>query len=283
MTKSKAVASGKRTADPRRRQEGDTVVISPLSSSVCPIVVVDAARVTAAAANDYDDDDDNDDDDNDDDDDGPPDRDPSGSSNARARSPSGLERVGRGGSGDGDRRGGGGNRRAMSDTKLAEEAALTALLFGGGGDGEDEYNNSGGGGGSTRGNGEGTTTKIHGMQFPDMPITCASFVGGYGNSNSSVVVSGRRPFFYVYDASSGAVQKVPGIVGRKERSLEKFRISPDGRTLAFVGNDGYVILVDGATRQWIGDLKMNGSARAIAFTDDGEYVLGSGSDGDVYR
>jgi U3 small nucleolar RNA-associated protein 18 len=50
-----------------------------------------------------------------------------------------------------------------------------------------------------------------------------------------------------------------------------------------VGNDGYVILVDGATRQWIGDLKMNGSARAIAFTDDGEYVLGSGSDGDVYR
>ncbi len=618
MTKSKAVASGKRTADPRRRQEGDTVVISPLSSSVCPIVVVDAARVTAAAANDYDDDDDNDDDDNNDDDDGPPDRDPSGSSNARARSPSGLERVGRGGSGDGDRRGGGGNRRAMSDTKLAEEAALTALLFGGGGDGEafatadddedddgrildgyddpmggggdgngdlfeidrsgedvrddeynsvemdaaaaandddedddvedesdadcesendggrgdkvamigaawkdidseggeggeeknfdidrddddseydsdtededaydnarqtksntkrssggvslvngpnrlkklrrhanendpisfteyemrlrerfvntasvasrtdwadvglaarrgqqqrrqlrktmeggtsndarrgrrgdgkfsadydddtsdeeedaairifesnaplfepsscgdggryqsslpptlldvvrvrdgnlsdpnnsvvsacqfhphsdedspllmtagmdkmlrffrvnddgeDEYNNSGGGGGSTRGNGEGTTTKIHGMQFPDMPITCASFVGGYGNSNSSVVVSGRRPFFYVYDASSGAVQKVPGIVGRKERSLEKFRISPDGRTLAFVGNDGYVILVDGATRQWIGDLKMNGSARAIAFTDDGEYVLGSGSDGDVYR
>ena len=146
-------------------------------------------------------------------------------------------------------------------------------------DDDDEYNNGGGGGG----NGEGTTTKIHGIQFPDMPITCASFVGGSGNGSSSVVVSGRRPFFYVYDASSGLVQRVPGIVGRKERSLEKFRISPDGRTLAFVGNDGYVILVDGATRQWIGDLKMNGSARAIAFTDDGEYVLGSGSDGDVYR
>ncbi|KAL3815604.1 hypothetical protein ACHAXA_007136 [Cyclostephanos tholiformis] len=148
-------------------------------------------------------------------------------------------------------------------------------------DDEDDHDKHGGGGFSCRG--EGTTTKIHGMQFPDMPITCASFVGGSGNGSSSVVVSGRRPFFYVYDAASGNVQRVPGIVGRRERSLEKFRISPDGRTIAFVGNDGYIILVDGATRQWIGDLKMNGSARAIAFTNDGEYVLGSGSDGDVYR
>ena len=85
-----------------------------------------------------------------------------------------------------------------------------------------------------------------------------------------MILSGRRPFFYVYDAVSGNIQKIPGIVGRKERSLEKFRVSPDGRVIAFIGNDGYVILVDG-------------SARALAFSDDGEYVLGSGSDGDVYR
>jgi hypothetical protein len=28
---------------------------------------------------------------------------------------------------------------------------------------------------------------------------------------------------------------------------------------------------------------MNGSARAVTFTPDGEEILGSGSDGDVYR
>jgi len=139
--------------------------------------------------------------------------------------------------------------------------------------------NDDGGGGGDGGDGEGTTTKIHGIQFPDMPVTCASFVAG----GSSVVLSGRRPFFYVYDATSGGVRKIPGIVGRAERSLEKFRVSPDGRVLAFVGNDGYVILVDASSGRWICDLKMNGSARAIAFSDDGEYVLGSGSDGDVYR
>ncbi|KAL7535356.1 hypothetical protein ACHAXR_006442 [Thalassiosira sp. AJA248-18] len=124
-----------------------------------------------------------------------------------------------------------------------------------------------------------TNPKIHGIHFPKMPITCASFLGDSG----SVVLSGRRPFFYVYDAVSGNIQKIPSIVGRGERSLEKFTVSPDGRVIAFVGNDGYVILVDGKTRQWIGDLKMNGSVRAITFSEDGEYVIGSGSDGDVYR
>ncbi|KAL9189770.1 hypothetical protein ACHAXT_009445 [Thalassiosira profunda] len=121
--------------------------------------------------------------------------------------------------------------------------------------------------------------KIHGIHFPKMPITSAAFLGDTG----SVVLSGRRPFFYVYDALSGNIQRIPGIVGRKERSLEKFSVSPDGRIIAFVGNDGYVILVDGKTRQWMGDLKMNGSVRAITFSGDGEDVLGSGSDGDVYR
>ena len=72
-------------------------------------------------------------------------------------------------------------------------------------------------------------------------------------------------------------------MGRSERSLEKFTVSPDGRIIAFFGNDGYIILVDSKSRQWIGDLKMNGSVRAITFTPDSEYIMGSGSDGDVYR
>lgn len=76
---------------------------------------------------------------------------------------------------------------------------------------------------------------------------------------------------------------VPRIVGREEKSLEKMTTSPDGRVIAFVGNDGFIILVDAKTKHWIADLKMNGSVRAITFTPDGEFIIGSGSDGDVYR
>jgi U3 small nucleolar RNA-associated protein 18 len=46
--------------------------------------------------------------------------------------------------------------------------------------------------------------KIHGIHFPKLPIYSASFLGDTGN----VVVSGRRPFFYIYDAVAGKVSSV---------------------------------------------------------------------------
>jgi len=121
--------------------------------------------------------------------------------------------------------------------------------------------------------------KIHGIHFPKLPIYSASFMGSTGN----VVVSGRRPFFYIYDATAGKLDMVPRISGREEKSLEKHVVSPDGRTIAFLANDGYISLVNAHNKHWIADLKMNGSVRAVTFTPDGDYIIGSGSDGDVYR
>ena len=72
-------------------------------------------------------------------------------------------------------------------------------------------------------------------------------------------------------------------MGRQEKSWEKHTASPDGRLIAFVGNDGYVVLVDAQNKHWVGDLKLNGSVRAISFTPDGKQLIASGSDGDVYR
>jgi len=121
--------------------------------------------------------------------------------------------------------------------------------------------------------------KIHGIHFPRMPIYNANFLGKTGN----VVVSGRRPFFYIYDAVAGKVDHVPRIQGREEKSWERHVVSPDGKLIAFVGNDGYIVLVDAHNKHWVGDMKCNGSVRALNFTPDGKYVLASGSDGDIYR
>lgn len=123
--------------------------------------------------------------------------------------------------------------------------------------------------------------KVHSFRLsvPKLPIYSASFLGSTGN----VVVSGRRPFFYIYDAVAGRVDLVPRILGRQEKSLEKLTVSPDGSLIAFYGNDGYVILVDVRTKQWLADLKINGSVRAIAFSPNGKFLYASGSDGQVYQ
>lgn len=121
--------------------------------------------------------------------------------------------------------------------------------------------------------------KVHGIHFPNLPIHNASFLGDTG----SVVVSGRRSFFYIYDAVAGKIDKIPRIEGRKEKSLEKFTTSPDGSLIAFIGNDGYIIVLEAKSKMWVADLKMNGSARAVSFSSDGGFIMASGSDGEVYR
>ena len=115
---------------------------------------------------------------------------------------------------------------------------------------------------------------------PNFPIYSASFLGKTGN----VVVSSRRRHFYMYDAVAGKLNHIPKIVGREEKSLELCISSSDGKTIAFGGNDGYIILYDARSKQWIADLKLNGSVRTIAFSPgSGQHILASGSDGDVYR
>ena len=114
---------------------------------------------------------------------------------------------------------------------------------------------------------------------PKLPIFSAEFLGSTGN----VLVSGRRQFFYIYDAAAGKLDMIPRIPERSEKSLERFSASSDGRTVAFMGNDGYIILFDAKRKHWIADLKMNGSVRALTFTPDGKQLLASGSDGDIYR
>lgn len=127
--------------------------------------------------------------------------------------------------------------------------------------------------------GEKESEKIHGIHFDRLPIYTARFLGDSGK----VVVSGRRSFFYIYDAIEGKLDLVPKIMGREERSLEKFTTSPDGRIIAFLGNDGYIILVDAQSKQWMFNLKMNGSVRAITFSPNCHHLYASGSDGDVYK
>jgi U3 small nucleolar RNA-associated protein 18 len=116
----------------------------------------------------------------------------------------------------------------------------------------------------------------------NFPIYSASFIGSSGN----VVVTGRRPFFYIYDTIADKVLHIPKLYGRDEKSWERCVASPyDDTTIALLGNDGYVILYDTKrqTCRTTQPIKLNGSVRTVSFTNNGLELLASGSDGDIYR
>ncbi|MCD7446413.1 U3 small nucleolar RNA-associated protein 18 [Datura stramonium] len=122
-------------------------------------------------------------------------------------------------------------------------------------------------------------TKIQSIFLEDFPIKKASFLP----NGSQVIISGRRKFFHVLDLVKASVDKVGPLVGREEKSLESFEVSPDSDTIAFLGNEGYILLVSSKTKELIGTLKMNGTVRSVAFTDDGRQLLSSGGDGQIYH
>ena len=94
-----------------------------------------------------------------------------------------------------------------------------------------------------------------------------------------MIASGRRKHFYVFDLAAAAVERVAGLTGRPERSLEAFAACADASNplVAFLGNQGCVPLVSLRSRQCVGDVKMAGTARAAAFTADGAELLTSGT------
>ncbi|KAM6551489.1 hypothetical protein CsatB_001297 [Cannabis sativa] len=122
-------------------------------------------------------------------------------------------------------------------------------------------------------------TKIQSIFLEDCPIRKASFTP----DGSQVIIAGRRKFFYTMDLVKAKVDKIGPLVGREEKSLEFFEVSPDSSTIAFVGNEGYILLVSSKSKELIGTLKMNGTVRSLAFADDGRQLLSSGGDGQVYH
>mmetsp|Transcript_44361 Transcript_44361/g.135196 ORF Transcript_44361/g.135196 Transcript_44361/m.135196 type:complete len:770 (-) Transcript_44361:271-2580(-) len=125
--------------------------------------------------------------------------------------------------------------------------------------------------------------KVHGVHFPNFPVRSAEWMGDSDRCTGKVLLTSRRKFFYSYDAGAGRVERFSSLPGRGgERSLETMTCGPDGRTAAFVGDDGYVLLWDNRSKGLTGELKINGTLRCLAFDKRGDRVAASGGDGDVY-
>ncbi|CAN4095899.1 unnamed protein product [Withania somnifera] len=122
-------------------------------------------------------------------------------------------------------------------------------------------------------------TKIQSIFLEDFLITKASFLP----NGSQVIISGRRKFFHVLNLVKASVDKVGPLVGREEKCLKSFEVSPESGMIAFLGNEGYLLLVCSKSKERIGTLKMNGTVRSVAFSDDGQQLLSPGGDSQIYH
>ncbi|KAK7818035.1 u3 small nucleolar rna-associated protein 18 like protein [Quercus suber] len=104
-------------------------------------------------------------------------------------------------------------------------------------------------------------TKIQSIFLDDCPIRKASFLP----DGSQVIVAGRRKFFYSLDLVKAKVDKIGPLVGREEKSLEVFEVSPDSSTIAFVGTEGYILLVSTKMKELIGTLKDEWNSSFFSF------------------
>lgn len=127
---------------------------------------------------------------------------------------------------------------------------------------------------------DGTSNaKVENVFLKDLPLLDAKFTLG----GSRVLLSGPRSYFFSYDLEAGRVTKIPGIVGRNEKKLERFSVSQSGDRAVFLGSDGYLSVVSTRSYEWIGNMKMNGDVKAATFCDDDRYLLSTGTDGDIYK
>ncbi|OQR93305.1 U3 small nucleolar RNA-associated protein 18 [Thraustotheca clavata] len=119
--------------------------------------------------------------------------------------------------------------------------------------------------------------KIESIYLKDLPISCAKF----SNDGKRAIMTGARPYFYVYDIEGGNVNRIPRVGARKEKRWLSFESSNDH--LAMLGDDGVISLLSERSNEWIGSLKMNGSVRSVAFCPDERYLMSTGSDGEIYQ
>ena len=119
------------------------------------------------------------------------------------------------------------------------------------------------------------------LHLRNTPISTAHF----HPSGTSIIASGRRKYFHIWNLSTGTIQKVTRIYGHAEvqRSMETFRISPDGKFMALVASRGFVNVLNATTYQWVCAAKIEGRVADISWWGDSHGLTIGNKAGGVWE
>lgn len=118
------------------------------------------------------------------------------------------------------------------------------------------------------------------------PLTASLF---HPPTGKKIFFAGRRRYFHIWDLDTGKVEKVSRVIGHGEvqRSMERFKLSPCGRWVGFVGSGrkggGTINVLDANTCQWIAEVRVEGKGGVADFDwwGDGEGLVVVGKGGEA--
>ncbi|KAH8704739.1 WD40-repeat-containing domain protein [Talaromyces proteolyticus] len=129
-------------------------------------------------------------------------------------------------------------------------------------------------------------TLLTSLQLRKTPIYTSAFAPPTGNR---IYAASRRRYYHVWDLDSGKIEKINAPADRKEeqKSMEKFRLSPCGRYVGFVGTGstggGMINVYDATTAQWIAQVRVDGRGGVADFAwwQDGNGMVVASTNGEV--
>lgn len=123
------------------------------------------------------------------------------------------------------------------------------------------------------------------MHIRGAPLSTTAFHPNDGR----IFLSARRRYFHVWDLNTGQVEKISRIYGQQheQRTMERFKISPDGKFMALLGSarkgGGVINILSASTLQWVSQARIEsrGGIADFCWWRDGKGLCIAGKNGEV--
>ena len=108
-------------------------------------------------------------------------------------------------------------------------------------------------------------------------------------TDSRIFLGARRRYFHVWNLDTGKIEKITRIYGQQheQRSMEHFKLSPDGRFMALQGSarkgGGVINILDAKTLQWTSQARVEsrGGLAEFAWWRDSRGMSIAGKNGEI--
>lgn len=123
------------------------------------------------------------------------------------------------------------------------------------------------------------------MHIRGTPLTTTAF----HPTDGRIFLSARRKYFHVWNLNTGRVEKISRVYGQQheQRSMERFKLSPDGEYMALLGSakkgGGVINILSARSLQWIGQARVEsrGGIADFCWWRDGKGLAIAAKNGEV--